>query len=400
MTMKFKNIDDKYRYDRKAQKVMFFTSIFMAIIPFFLFIFQAVRGIFSVWNLAPTGIAVGICVSTLRMLFSGNKKKDQGLYYSENVESEEDSLAREEEEKYAGTLLDVITPLSRKSKILRGFFSIFLIVAGCCMFAIAPVQAKSDGNLTAVTATVIYQVDKTTYEYDRDSDGDLTVTENRACDVTVTYTFNNEKKTQIIRLDGVDFVYSKNIDIYLDANGKFVKSVASTQTFNCVGGIFVLTGVLLLISLYLSLGDVVYVGAIMMLIGGSLAFILGLKVSFVDFLIYDLTTFCSLFVSIGLYFFTSFIFIAKIFPKDITEVVTFEKYRPRRTPRLNQDFVFRNRENGTSYQVSNPYIHNQHNMYETETQRKLKEGEQVVVGRVDENPQNNDSNFDNNGSNF
>ena len=43
-------------------------------------------------------------------------------------------------------------------------------------------------------------------------------------------------------------------------------------------------------------------------------------------------------------------------------------------------------------------------MYENETQRKLKEGEQVVVGRVDENNQNDNmnynSNFDNNDSNF
>ena len=127
MVMKFKNIDDKHRYDRKAQKTMFFTSIIMIIIPFFLFVLQAIRGIFTMWNLIPTVIAVVIGVNAIRMAFSSNKKKDQGLYYSENIESEEDRIARENEEKYAGTLLDVFTPLTRKSKGLRWFFSLFLI---------------------------------------------------------------------------------------------------------------------------------------------------------------------------------------------------------------------------------------------------------------------------------
>ena len=150
----------------------------------------------------------------------------------------------------------------------------------------------------------------------------------------------------------------------------------------------------------------------MLLIGGSLAFILGLKVSFVDMLVSDITTFCSLFISIALYMFLSFILIAAQFPKEINELVTWEKYRPKRSPRLDQDFSARVRVNGTSYQVPNAHINNQrynrygqpYNMYENETQRKLKEGEQVVVGRVDENNQNDNmnynSNFDNNDSNF
>lgn len=410
--MKFKNVDDKHKYDRKAQKIMFFTSIIMIVPTFFLFVLQVTRGVFSMFSLIPTIIAVVIGVNAIRMAFSGNKKKDEGLYYAENVEDEEARREREEQEKIAGTLLDVFTPLSKRSKILRFVFGLFLVLAGCAMFCIAPTTAKTDVNLTAVTATVINQVDRTTYEYDRDSDGDTTVTEHRACDVTVKYVFNGEEKTQTIRLEGASYVYSKDFDIYLDESGKFVKSVASTQTFNWVGGIFVLTGVLLFISLYFSISDVVYVAAIMLLIGGSLAFILGLKVSFVDMLISDLTTFCSLFVSIALYMFLSFILIAAQFPKEITEMVTWEKYRPKRSPRLDQDFSARVRVNGTSYQVPNTHINDQHynrfgqpyNMYENETQRKLKEGEQVIVGRVDENNQsdnmNYNSNFDNNDSNF
>jgi len=399
MQMKFKNIDDKYRYDRKAQKIMFFTSAIMIIIPFFLFVLQAVRGIISAWNLIPTILAIGIGVNAFRMSF-GKKKKDQGLYYSENVESEEDRLAREDEEKFAGALLDVFTPLSVKSKVLRFLASVLIVGVGCVMFAFAPVKT----NLISVNATVVSQVDKTTYEYSKDSDGDTTVTEHRACQAVVSFTFKGEKKTETIYLEGVSFIYSENVDIYVDSTGKFVESVASSQTLYWVGGIFVLTGILLLISLYFSISNVVFVPVVMMLLGGSLAFVLGLKVSFVDMLVSDMTTFFSLFVSIALYMFVSFFLIAAQFPRNITDFVTWEKYRPRRSPRMDQYYAHRNRPNGSSYQVSNPYIHNSNrNMYENETQRNLKEGEQVVVGRVDENPQNqtnDNTNFDNNGSNF
>ena len=87
MVLQFHSIEDKKKYERKANISIIVWAVILAIIPIFLSAFQIVRGVVSIWNIMPTVMVIVIVVINIA---SNTKDKnadgDRGLFYKQNIE--------------------------------------------------------------------------------------------------------------------------------------------------------------------------------------------------------------------------------------------------------------------------------------------------------------------------
>lgn len=318
---RFHSEELREKYDNKALKVMLGCFLF-AVIPVALAIFQISKGIFSMFAIVPIAILVIVLINILKSK-KKSKVEEKGLYYEENINLPQDEKEVIDDSKKESTYYECIRPLSVKEKILRWFLGIILIAVGCGMFYSYFNFVSTHKDYSVVTATVVKQIDETTYEYDGDS-----TTEHRACRLTFKYTFNNVKKEVTYLFSGISEVFTDEFDIYVNKNGDFVSTQASKQSLNPIGIVLIIAGVCFLLSIYFSTSNLIFFPFIIFTAGGVLLFAFGSEISFVESLFFDMSVFFSFFACLGLYMYASFFILPFTLPKDLSEVGEFVKVNP------------------------------------------------------------------------
>lgn len=318
---RFHSEELREKYDNRALKVMLGCFLF-AVIPVALAIFQISKGIFSMFAIVPI-IILGIIVVNMFKSRKKSRIEEKGLFYDQNIQLTEEEKSSIDNSKKESAFYECIRPLSVKEKILRWFLGLVLIAVGCGMFYSYFNFVNTHKDYTVVTATVIKQEDKTTYE----SDGDST-TEHRACELTFKYSFNNTQKKVTFLFNGFSEVFSDEFDIYVNKNGDFVATQASIQRLNPIGIVLIIAGVCFLLSIYFSTSNLIFFPFILFTLGGVLFFVFGTGVSFVEILFFDMSVVFSFFACLGLYMYASFFILPFTLPKDLSEVGEFVKVDP------------------------------------------------------------------------
>lgn len=322
MVLQFHSIEDKKKYERKANISIIVWAVILAIIPIFLSAFQIVRGVVSIWNIMPTVMVIVIVVINIA---SNSKDKnadgDRGLFYKQNIEG----VTEPPEEERESSLLSIIKPLSLGEKLLRILVAAILIGMGIFVVTIPTNFAKENPNCVTVNATILDQEDRTTYEVSYDSDGDRTVTEHRACWIKFTYTLDgiDYQKEQVVQ--NISFVTEETFEIYVNSSGDFVRTTFSVSRYYILGPFLMFIGVLFLLSMYFSITNMIYISIPFIFIPVVVLVFLGTDFSFKENLYNDLFAFLSLFFAVGLYFFASLFSCCLSLPKDLSSVATFVK---------------------------------------------------------------------------
>ena len=325
---RFHSEELREKYDNKALKVMLGCFLF-AVIPVALAIFQITKGIFSLFAIVPI-IILGMVVVNMFRAKKKSRIEEKGLFYDENIQQTEEEKSAIDNSKKESTYYECIRPLSGKEKLVRWLLGIVLIAVGCVMFYSYFNFIGMHKDYTVVTATVIKQVDKTTYEYETNSDGETEVTEHRLCELTFSYTFKDVKKTVTKHFNGISEVFTDNFDIFVNKNGDFVATQAEKQSLNPIGIVLIISGVCFLLSIYFSTSNLIFFPFIIFTAGGVLFFAFGSGISFVELLFSDMSVFFSFFACLGLYMYASFVLLPFTLPKDLNEVgefVTVDPYK-------------------------------------------------------------------------
>lgn len=316
------------KYDNKALKVMLGCFLF-TLIPVALAIFQITKGIFSIFAIVPI-IILGIVLVNMFKAKKKSRIEENGLYYDQNIQLSEEEKSAIDNSKKESTYYECIRPLSVKEKLVRWLLGIVLIVVGCAMFYSYFNFIGTHKDYTVVTATVVKQVDKSTYEYETNSDGETEVTEHRMCELTFSYTFKDVKKTVTKYFNGFSEVFTDNFDIFVNKNGDFVATQAEKQSLNPIGIVLIISGVCFLLSIYFSTSNLIFFPFIIFTAGGVLFFAFGSGISFVELLFFDMSVFFSFFACLGLYMYASFFLLPFTLPKDLSEAgefVTIDPYK-------------------------------------------------------------------------
>ncbi len=363
MVLQFHSIDDKKKYERKANISIIVWAFILAIIPIFLSAFQIVRGVVSIWNIMPTVMVIVIVVINITSNAKDkNKDGDRGLFYKQNIEG----VAEPPEDERESGLFTMIKPLSWGEKLLRVLVAAILIGIGIFVLTIPTDFVKENPNCITVNATILDQEDRTTYEVSYDSDGDRTVTEHRACWIKFAYTLDGVEyqKEQVVQ--NISFVTEDTFEIYVNSSGEYVRTTFSISRCYILGPFLIFIGVLFLLSIYFSITNMIYIAIPFIFIPVVVLVFLGTDFSLKENLYNDLFAFMSLFFAIGLYFFASLFSCCLSLPKDLGSVATFVK----KTKKVKN-------HNGL-----NPTV---------KTVRSNKSGShQVVIGRVNEDMESDD----------
>ena len=311
MAVKFKDKQQKSDYERFADKVM--QWCFVILFPIIIVtVFQFTRGVFSLWSIVASVMAVFLFFCA-RGGISKLKNKDKGLYYEESYgNGEEDPKALE-----GNTCVEFIGYVSKKQKVARILIGIVLIIISSVLFTLHGSFLKKNPDATLTTAYVVTQVDKTWYEYDRDSDGETTVTEHAECDVTIKFQFNGEVKEKTVRFTSTGYVASNSFKIYIDKNGDYLCTYDSLSRWNGVGILLVLCAVALMVSGFVKIGNFIFMPLIFTLLGGILMIVFGGEISFIEMLLHEMTCFFALFALLGVDLFVNFFIVAFTIPKDV-----------------------------------------------------------------------------------
>ncbi|MBR1985138.1 MAG: hypothetical protein IKA31_05285 [Clostridia bacterium] len=318
MAIRYKDKQQKKDYEKFADKVMQYSML--AMLPvIILTVFQFTRGVFSFWSIVASVMSVFLFFCA-RGGIRSSKKGDKGLYYEESYGTEEDNSKALE----GGICVDFIAPVSKKSKTIRILIASLLVVISGVLFSIHGTFLKNNPNVTLTTAYVLSQEDKTWYEYDRDSDGETTVTEHAECDVTLKFMFNGEYKEETVRFYSTGYVASDSLKVYLDENGKFKCTYDSLSRWNGVGILLIICAVALIVSSFVKIGNLIIMPIIFTLLGGILMIAIGGAISFIEMILHEMTCFFAVFALLGVSLFIDFFIVAFTIPKDI-ELIKVEK---------------------------------------------------------------------------
>ena len=250
------------------------------------FINQVKNKIITIWNAVATLMIVGIFLNAIRMMFNEMKAKQQ----TANV-SDPDIVT-------GGSTVDYSKPQKRSKKTVVIFALITAALFGLSALFFNIYNNKST-NLQVVNSIVLSQDGKTTITTEQTDEG-TTHTEEEFIEVIVSYEFNGTQKTAKITSKTTSKIFVENLKICVDETGKFVNDYGRILAWKIEAIIFLIAGILLLLTTIFSLGIEFVAGTIFSLIGTALFFFVGAP--FIENILYnDISCFLACFINIGLY---------------------------------------------------------------------------------------------------
>lgn len=250
------------------------------------FVYQAKNKIITLWNIVATLMVVGIFINAIRMMFNERKAKKQIAKISDP-----DIVT-------GGSTVDHTKPqkCSKKTIVIFSLISVILFGLSALFFNIY--SSKSNG-LQVVSSTVLSQHGETKVTTEETDEG-ITQTEEDFIEVIVNYEFNGEKKQATITSKTTSKIYVDELKIYVDETGKFVNDYGRILAWKIEAIIFLIAGILLLLTTIFALGIEFIAGTIFTLIGTALFFFVGSP--FIENILFnDISCFLACFANIGIY---------------------------------------------------------------------------------------------------
>ncbi len=250
------------------------------------FVYQVKNKIITLWNVVATLMVVGIFLNAIRMMLNEIKEKKQVAKISDP-----DIVT-------GGSTVDYSKPQKRSKKVIAIFVVISIVLCGLSVLFFNIHKTKSAG-LQVVNSTVISQDGQTTVTKEETDDG-ITYTEEEYIEVVVSYEFKGEQKTATITSKTTSKLYVDELKIYVDETGKFVNDYGRILAWKIEAIIFLIAGLLILLTTILNLGVEFIAGTIFTLIGTALFFLVGSP--FIENILFnDISCFLACFVNIGIY---------------------------------------------------------------------------------------------------
>lgn len=250
------------------------------------FVYQAKNKIFTLWNIVSTLIVVGIFINAVRMMFNERISKKQTA-----VISDPDIVT-------GGSTVDYSKPQKRSKKTIVIFSLITAILFGLSALFFNVYNDKSNG-LQVVSSTVLSQHGETKVTTEETDEG-ITQTEEEFIEVVVSYEFNGEKKQATITSKTTSKIFVDELKIYVDETGKFINDYGRILAWKIEAIIFLIAGILLLLTTIFALGIEFIAGTIFTLIGTALFFLVGSP--FIENILFnDISCFLACFANIGIY---------------------------------------------------------------------------------------------------
>ena len=250
------------------------------------FVYQVKNKIITLWNVVATLMLVGIFLNAIRMMINERKEKNQIAQISDP-----DIVT-------GGSTVDYSKPQKRSKKTIVIFSLITAVLFGLSALFFNIYNNKSTG-LQVVNSVVLSQDGKKTVTTEETDEG-ITQTEEEFIEVIVSYEFNGAQKTAKISSKTTSKIYVDELKICVDETGKFVNDYGRVLAWKIEAIIFLIAGILLLLSTIFALGIEFIAGTIFSLIGTALFFFVGSP--FIENILFnDISCFLACFVNIGIY---------------------------------------------------------------------------------------------------
>ena len=267
---------------RQKFSIIYLTIAYLIsfIIQVVLFGFQVSKGIISIWNI----------VTIVMMIFLyGFAFK---IVKHANINAEERIAKKQEDfEKLKQELKKKVTKKTR-------FIVVFVAIAAAALSVLFHhlYTTKTEG-LELVNSKVVDQWGETTVVTEETDEG-IERTESDYIEVSVEYEFNGETKGAVITATTTNKIYVDELKIFIDEEGKFVADYGRLAVWKFESIVLFSFACLMLLFAIFGLGAEFIGGAVFMLIGAALMFVIGSPL-FENFLYNDLTCFALLFANVG-----------------------------------------------------------------------------------------------------
>ncbi len=255
------------------------------LIPFILqvalFGFQISKGIISVWNVVAVFMMLFLYVFAVY-----NVRKANANLQTKMVSEKEkiEALTKKQQEKMA-----------KKTRLI--FLAIAFVVGAVSVLLFYLYSSKTKG-LEIINSRVVDQWGETVVVVEETEDG-VANTESDYIEVVVEYEFGGETKEALIKGTTTNKIYVDELKIYVDENGKFVADYGRLEMFKFEAIVLLSFACLMLIFAIFGIGGELVAGAVFMVFGVVLMFVMG-SPFFENFLFNDMTCFFLLFANVGI----------------------------------------------------------------------------------------------------
>jgi hypothetical protein len=276
---------------------------------------------------------IGVLVSKLRLVkptiryikenIKAQKASSQQVDYVEVKGEENVDINNLPDGTRQSKTLDIIERPEKTGKLIK-----FVIGALCIAIGVFLVVSYSnpikEGEIKT-TATIVEQQDLSYSEtyYDK-FDRVQKTTHYAGVKIIIEYDFNGEKYAKEYIAGGVSKVIDNNIDIVINSEtGEFVGTYVSVQQYMYYGILLIVCGVIILSAILLRINNLIFFPVVLIVVGVGLFVGVCLNISFANALLSPVVILASFFASLGLYLYIAFVYISRLFPKNLDEMGKF-----------------------------------------------------------------------------
>ena len=270
-----------------VDKKVILSFIIPVLLQVTLFVFQAVNGIVSVWNVISTAMIVGIFVLAIKSAKVPIKNEKINDIDGRNDSSNE---------------IKVFKP---KRNIKTIIIQLIAIVLSVVISIVCFVQfGKRSKDIQVIDAKIISQWGDTTIVTEWDDDGDLVKKEYDYFEIVVEYEFNGKMKTSVLSGKNTNKILVDEIKIFVDDAGELVSDYGRVIVWKIEAIILICFALLLLMLTIFSAKVEIYAGVIATFIGAILAVLIGSPI-IENFFYNDIVCFLFMFINVGIFWLTA-----------------------------------------------------------------------------------------------